>query len=624
MNIRTLLAAAVVTALASAPVFAQVSKKSTAKQDRLTVTDVKEGPRSVAFWLHLLHNSDGESQLINAGPGALVDFGGVARFKTLADNLKAFAPTYPADALPKGVMLLSSGDNFLAGPEFNASLDLPSGTPFYDAVAIDLIGYDALTLGNHDFDFGPDVLEDFLLGFPSSSPVFLSANLDFTGEAGLQALVNSGRIASSRVFTVSGEQIGVVGATTTDLPFISTPRDVIVNAVAPAVQAEIDALLAQGVNKIIVSTHLQGLSSEIALIPLLKNADVVIAGGGGELLADAGTLLVPGDTAFADGLGGSGYPRQAVDALGRTVYVVATRGDYRYIGRLIAGFDAAGEIVTVDSLSNAVRVSGVAPDAVASDPAVQAQVVDPVAASVAALASNVIAVSQVALDGTSNTVRSVETNLGSITADAMLYSATVLAPVFGTPVPDVALQNGGGIRNNNVIPSGNFTELNTFEILPFSNFVCVVPNITPARFKQIMENAVANVAGTPGGGSGTGRFAQIAGFTLKWDALGQRQITNSSGVITQQGSRVLEITLNDGTEIVKGGAVAPGARDVTIATIDFLARGGDQYSFQGAPFENLGISYQQSLLNYIENYLAGLISAQAYPVGGEQRIERVN
>ncbi|MDX1520144.1 MAG: bifunctional metallophosphatase/5'-nucleotidase, partial [Anaerolineae bacterium] len=93
------------------------------------------GAQGGGFTLTILHNNDGESQLINAG-GDNVDFGGVARFATLVDQLRAEGTGDNSAAV-----LLSSGDNFLAGPEFNASLE--KGAPYYDTTAIGLIGYDA-------------------------------------------------------------------------------------------------------------------------------------------------------------------------------------------------------------------------------------------------------------------------------------------------------------------------------------------------------------------------------------------------------------------------------------------------------------------------------------------------
>lgn len=169
--------------------------------------------------LTLLHSNDGESKLINAGSG-LADFGGVARFATRVGQLRTLGES------EGGVIMLSSGDNFLAGPEFNASL--AQGVPFYDAVAMELIGYDAVCMGNHEFDFGPSVLADFIVSFTDGTP-FLSSNLDFSGEPLLQALERSGRIAARAVVESDGRQYGIIGATTPDLPFISSPGNVVVD-----------------------------------------------------------------------------------------------------------------------------------------------------------------------------------------------------------------------------------------------------------------------------------------------------------------------------------------------------------------------------------------------------------
>jgi 2',3'-cyclic-nucleotide 2'-phosphodiesterase (5'-nucleotidase family) len=137
--------------------------------------------------------------------------------------------------------MVSSGDNFLAGVEFNASLE--KGVPLYDAITLDLIAYDAMAIGNHEFDFGPDVLADFILGFTMFPAPFLSANLDVSHEPRLQALKDQGRIANSVVVNELGERIGIIGATTPRLRFISSPRNVKVNPdVAGVVQAEVDRL----------------------------------------------------------------------------------------------------------------------------------------------------------------------------------------------------------------------------------------------------------------------------------------------------------------------------------------------------------------------------------------------
>src|SRR5690606_33584516 len=94
------------------------------------------------FMLTLLHNNDAESQLINAGSG-LEDFGGVARFATLVQNLKRSAETGPPPAahrgVKRGVIMVSSGDNFLAGPEFHARR--VKVVPVCGTIAMDLMDY---------------------------------------------------------------------------------------------------------------------------------------------------------------------------------------------------------------------------------------------------------------------------------------------------------------------------------------------------------------------------------------------------------------------------------------------------------------------------------------------------
>jgi 5'-nucleotidase/UDP-sugar diphosphatase len=590
----------------------------------LSVT-VVVGPTPIAgkktgqadFWLTILHNNDGESQLIDLGAG-LEDFGGAARFKAVVDNLKweaAYGP--PAEGqrgAKRGAVMVSSGDNFLAGPEFNASLE--KGVPFYDTIAMDLIGYDAVAIGNHDFDFGPDVLADFVEGYEWTSPPYLSANLDYSGEPRLQSLFDAGRIARSTVVKERGELIGIIGATTPMLPFISSPRNVVVDPdVSGAIQAEVDKLEMMGINKIILISHLQSIEEDLVLATTLDGVDVMVAGGGDEVLANESDLLIPGDEGIVYGP----YPMTATDIDGAEVPVVTTAGNYAYVGRLTVAFDKLGNVVDIGDNSGPVRVAGgEAPDAVMPDPQVQTLVVDPVVAALEDMATNVIGTSEVDLDGIRGNVRTMETNEGNLIADALKWQATELAGDYGVAVPDVALQNGGGIRNDSIIAAGDITELDTFDMVPFPNFLTVVENIPPDQFKEIMENAVSRVEFVDG------RFAQISGFTLVWDALGTPQVLDADGNVVTPGTRVVTIELDDGTDVVQAGAVVAGAPNVTVATIDFLAKGGDQYPYRGAPFTTLGVTYQQALADYIEVGLGGVITAVDYPEGGESRVTRLN
>jgi 5'-nucleotidase len=547
-----------------------------------------------AYTLTVFHNNDGESALLPNAAG----FGGAAAFVAKLDQLRAAATT-------DGQIMVSSGDNFLAGPNFSASLD--HGVPFYDTLVMERIGYDAVCLGNHDFDFNPDVLADFMAGYVNR-PKYVNCNLDFSAEPGLQAYVTGGDLVRSHVVTTGGEQVGIVGATTERLPYISSPRGVVVNAVAPAVQAEIDALTLAGVNKIVLISHLQSILEDLALAAQIRGVDVMVAGGGSEVLANPGDLLVPGDVIYGS------YPMIATDLDGANVPVVTTQGDYFYVGRLEVTFDAAGNVTGTAGgpvrVANASFADGVTPDA-----AIAAAVQVPVAAYSAALGAQVIGTSDVALDGVRTNVRTRETNEGNLVADAMLWQARQFMGDYGVSHVDVAIQNGGGIRNNAVIPAGNLTLLDTFNILPFANFLSVVENLSRENLKEILENCVSRVEFVDG------RFGQVAGMRFLYDPSGTAQVLDAAGNVTVPGTRVREIVLMDApqTVICEFGAVVPGPA-VNMAIVDFSARGGDQYPFHGAPLKIMGVTYQQALANYIVQGLGGFVSAAAYPLAGEGRI----
>ncbi|MFM1829919.1 MAG: hypothetical protein RLZZ558_259 [Planctomycetota bacterium] len=578
---------------------------------------------SIDLWLHVLHNNDGECKVLPL-TGAQAGFGGAARFVTLVNNLKAEADTARPDGIAQGWVMVSSGDNILPGINLNASIN--KGVPYYDSILFDLIGYSAVTLGNHDFDSNPDVLAELITG--TSNTTFISANLDFSLEPGLFAQQVFGKLAKSEVVTVAGRPVGIVGATTESLPLISSPRNTIVNPVAAAVQAEIDTLTAGGVGIILLSTHLQGLSSELALVPMLTGVDAVIAGGGSELLAQPTDLLVPGDVAAFP------YPVTATDMGGNTVPVVTTVGDYKYVGRLVLGFDAAGNLVATDAGRSGIkRVSGVSPDAVLEDAFTQSQVVDPVQAANNALASNIIATTDVPLESRRNVngvpspqanfgVRVSDTNVGNLAADSLLWEADRIARAGNLPLPDVAIQNGGGIRLNSQLAAGNISEKYTYDQLPFTNVLTLVPAVSAAQLKEILENAVSRVS------AADGRFACVSGMRVVWDATGTAQVlsgTEPPYVVTTPGTRVREVVLSDGRVLVSNGVALPTAPTVNVATIDFLAvQGGDQYPFNNMPFIRLGVTYQRAFFNYITQGLGGQIRGQDYPNVINDRVIRRN
>ena len=400
-----------------------------------------------------------------------------------------------------------------------------------------------------------------------------------------------------------GEQVGVIGAVTPLLPNISSPRNVVISDVLAAVQAQVTSLSADGVNKIILVSHLQGVSEEIALVADLAGVDVVIAGGGDDLLRNEGNSCMPDDEPAGP------YPLLVADSTGADVPVITAPGGYRCIGELTAVFDGDGSIV-----SHSGRSVGVGSD-VTPDAAVQSNVIEPLAAAVAEIDADVIGTSEVDLDGRRASVRTGSSNQGNLHADALRATAANLAEDFGTPAPDAAIQNGGGIRNDAVIPAGQVTVGDTWDIAPFRNFV-VVGEVSRETFHVLLEQAVDRI---PGAG---GQFPQVSGFTFSYDPSAPARETDRAGdcsLAGNPGSRIREVRLDDGTVIVRDGQVVPGD-PIVLATIDFLANGGDCYPLAGIEFTKLGVSYQQSLADYIATDLGGTITAADYPAGGDKRI----
>lgn len=570
-------------------------------------------PEPRPFRLTLLHNNDGESKYVVGD--SINNYGGITRFKTVLDRLRTEAAT---DVVPagtdKGTLTVSSGDNFLAGLNLKASFQrFDSGTgPMYDSDAIAALGYDAVTIGNHEYDFGPTRLADFISREGSGVP-FLSANTDFTGEPELQKLVDDGRIASSTVVVKGNQLLGIIGVSPPETPTISSTRNVKLAAnVAEIINDEAEALTELGVNKIIVSSHLQNTNNEKAVVAQLENVDIVISGGADDLLANPGDRLVPTSPASVPV---GPYPVVATDSTGASVPIVTTQGEYRYLGRLTVNFDAAGKLVSTDATkSGPVRIVAdqAQPDYAAEDATLKARITDPLVAFKASLAANKIGTTAVNLDGGNpDPIRLKESNLGNLVADAFLAAVNRTAVADGRPPANIAFSNGGGIRTS--IAAGDITEKSTFDVLPFDNLMVTVPNVTPQKLKDLMEWGVAALP------AGNGKFPQISGFKIVVSTAGTAQVQSGS-TITTSGTRIRSITLDDGTKIVDNGAVVAGAPNVNLATTNFTANNGDSYPFNGLPQISAVVPYQQALYDFIVQDLAGSVTAARHPNGGSGRI----
>jgi 2',3'-cyclic-nucleotide 2'-phosphodiesterase (5'-nucleotidase family) len=566
--------------------------------------------------LTVLHIGDQESWLISA-QGNLRDdagqsisfYGGVDRLATVMGNAKT-----AAIGAGKSVITLNAGDSFLPGPRLTASFAnlatayTDGGQDFYDAIASRQIGFDATTFGNHEFDLdntGP-VAARFA---EVSGSTYLSVNLDFGVTPELAALESAGKVARSKIVTTAGgKKVGIVGATTPLLPSISSPPAGIMKnwsaantdaenlqAMLPLVQAEINDLRANhGVTTVIVMSHLQNAQNELTvLVPALTGVDLVISGGGHELMSDPDDLLISGGVApsFVT------HPVYANDASAKPVPVVTGHFGNRYVGEVNLTIDDVTGMVTSIDGTRMIRVSGATADAdkVTGDATLNASVVTPVLAYISALNTQIIGTTATKLNGPTHVactpapcqytegVRNAETGLGNLVADAMRFSGHA----------DVSIQNGGGIRTSIAVP-GNVSVGDTFNILPFTNLVKRAPVMNAAQLKDLMEHSVA--ASTPTG-STQGRFAQISGMKVVYDT------TRTARSALGNGDRIRSIVLDDGTVLVNDGAIVDPVRTFSFATIDFTANGGDGYPFaaNGVAFENdpFTITYQQALADLI-------------------------
>lgn len=596
--------------------------------------------------LTILHNNDGESSLLPQSVtvnGTKVSNGSAAAFKTVLDRERRRAEVKPGNS----VLTTYAGDSFLASNILICSepSNANSSAPVWDAVAQQMMGYDVHALGNHEFDYGPDFLARYIRAYRSSKgevdQPFISGNLNFQPSSTLNALavkgglVDTSSVANQKVigsralFTDpdTGHQFGIVSAITPNLQSISSPLPVQVttpdiDAVAAALQEQINAFESEGVNRIILVSHLQSFLIDQQLIQRLRGVDVAIAGGGDDLLANPdipnGVQLQPGA-----GTPVGTYPVMVRSRNGREVPMVTTAGNYLYVGRLDVTFDSAGKVVSYDKKTSYPRRVIIKDDAstalgftdaVVPDAQVVTKVQTPLETGCLAAQKQPFASTQVVFNtqrGSATTpgVRTQETNGGNLVTDSFLSAYDQKAPGAGLPPRNaanrvVAVTNGGGIRINSLPDTGiagPITRAMSFSLLPFDNRITVVQDMTAAQLEEIFERSCA--VGTSGGG----QFLQVSGLKVTCSRSGTAQSVSNptgdatAGAITNPGSRVRTITLDDGTALVTNGAAVAGAPVVDVVTNSFTAAGGDNFpTFEAARSKvNFGISYEQALYDYL-------------------------
>lgn len=587
-------------------------------------------PPRAAFTFQVLHASDMES-----GLPATED---APRFSAVLRVLEA--------QFPNRSLKLASGDLWLPGVFFNAGGDptmksVPGvgkeSSGRADMAMFNEMGFHAASFGNHEFDNGTREIRNIIASDGAWSGAkfpYLTSNLDFSANSDLKSQVvpagaeldanNPGtslhnKITPSVIFTLDGQKVGIVGATTPQLPRISSPGTVITSpadsvdydGLASIIQAQVDALRTSGVDKIILMAHMQQYFVEVEELPKrLDGVDIIIAGGNHAVWADADDALYSGDTATVE------YPQWKTSKSGQPLAVLNVSSNWHYVGRFIANFDEAGVLIPAlhDSLRNgayATDAAGVARLAAASqvDPEVKA-IADGVKSVVLAKDGAIFGKTQVYLNGLRASVRTEETNLGNITSDANLWYAQKTDPSTA-----ISLKNGGGIRDSigtvgtgsdptygppaaNPAANkreGDISQLDIENSLRFNNDLVLV-TVTAKQLEEVLEHGVAAVSP----GATPGQFPQVGGIRFEYDASKQAQVLDGSGNVTTPGQRIIKaVVVNaDGSEdllVENGVLVGDATRTFRLVTLGFMSTGGDSYPFPRFERENDGFYNRASL-----------------------------
>ena len=447
-------------------------------------------------------------------------FGGIARMVTAIGDARERAGD--------NVLLLDAGDQFQGSLFF---------TRYGGALAAEFmtqLGYDAMAVGNHEFDNGPEGLSEFLddVSFP-----VLSANIDVS-----QNNMLANRVEKSAVLEVGGERIGVVSTLAEDTPETSSPGDsVIFSSTVDAAQAEIDRLTGEGVNKIVLLTHV-GLNEDKRLAEALTGVDLIIGG-------HSHTLLSNSD----EGAAGPS-PTMANDV---PIFQAYAYG--KYLGEIMVTFDDAGEVTQISGEPILLDASVAEDEATKSRVAELAQPLEEVRAQVIGSTSETI-------DGNRDVCRAMECSGGNLVADAMLDRVKDQGI-------DIAIANAGGIRAS--IEAGDVTMGQVLTVLPFQNTLSTF-QVLGAQMLEALENGVSQIE------EGAGRFPQIAGMTFEVDSA------------AEPGSRI--------SNVMVGGEPLDPSKPYGVVSNNYVRNGGDGYAvFQDA--EN-AYDFGPDLADVVAEYIA--------------------
>ena len=493
--------------------------------------------------LHVLHTNDFHSRVepvnkydstCDAETEAKNEcFGGSARLATAIAQVRK-----DAEAKGEPVILLDAGDQY-------------QGSLFYttykgkDTVQLmTLLGYDAMTVGNHEFDDGPEGLAVLLDGV--EFPV-VSANIDVS-----QSNVLKGKLPKTAVLDVGGEKIGIVGLTTTETAEIASPGPTVVfQDEAESLAAAAAELAEQGVDKVIALTHVgYDRDQELAKV---AGIDAVVGG-------HSHTYLKTGDEDAA-----GDYPTMIAGADGAKVPVVQAGTAGRYLGHLVLTFDDKGRVTA--ATGEPVLLDASVPE----DEAIKGRVAE-LAKPLEELRQKQVAETSAPIGADRDQCRARECEMGDVVTDAMLERVREQGV-------SIAIQNGGGLRA--AIDAGPVTMGEVISVLPFQNTLATF-RLKGADVVAALENGASQYE------EGAGRFAQVSGLKYTVDPA------------AVAGGRISDVMVKDGDNWVP---IDPAATYGVVSN-NYMRNGGDGYTAFEANATDV-YDFGPDLADVLAEYLAG-------------------
>ncbi len=557
------------------------------------------------FSLRILHINDHHSRVApDSGQVLLIDgeptqasFGGFPQLVTAFGELARGA---------EHVLRLHAGDAMTGDLYYT----LFAGEA--DADLMNQVCFDAFTVGNHEFDAGDAGLKRFLdflskRTWDCRTPA-LGANVRPTvGDSPLAKFSVQDYLLPHVVLERGGRRIGIVGIDVAGKTKASSSPDegtVFLDEAATA-QAQVDVLRAEGVDIIVLMTHI-GYQADVELAKRLTGVDVIVGGDSHSLLGDG----------FRDfGLTVEGpYPTRLRNPDGELVCVVQAWQYTWVIGALDVDFDAAGRVAACDGrpvllLGDDLRRHGQPLDGAAREAALARIAASPVLGRFApepgaervldlyrkqieAFAGEQVATVYERMclrrvpgshdrsrDGAPGCAAKTDAHGGLMQS---LVAEVLLAQAARYGGADIALQNAGGVRNG--LAEGPFTVGDAYLALPFKNTL-VRLDMRGVELREVLEDAIDYFLGDQS--ANTGAWPYAAG--LRWDV----DLTRSRA----QG-RITRLEFWNGT----GWEAFDAARSYLVVANDYIAAGRDGYqglaAIPSSRREDTFLDYAQALVDF--------------------------